>query len=244
MAWTFRADVETMQKDLADLAKVGIVHQDKGCWIVTHFVERQDNITPAEGMARLRERRHKAEYYVPAKSAPESAQPAEVTPPEQPPETPAASQDINTPSEEPVNEPLINLTQIRLDKIRLDSDQIRSDPPREPIPPNPTPQPAPRRESSFSNINKFIRSVKLPVEPNEGLTRPEIYELTDAALKIWAEICHPVKPDQMETTRIIQYGNMYGYQRVLEAFRAAKGKCKTLSEISHSLELECEGVTA
>lgn len=246
MAWTFRSDVETMQKDLVELARVGILHQENDRWIVTHFAERQDNITPAEGMARLRDRRHKAEYYVPAKEtkpepAPESAQ-AEATPQEQSAEPPAASQDINTPSEAPVNDQLRNLTQIRLDKIRLDTDEIRQDcalpaPSTAPTAPD---IPLIRDKPDFAHERRSYKLPKLPTMPveNDGLSEPEIQKIQERTIGFCRELLHPKMPSPDDEHAICAWGKLWGYKHVLEVFsEAARGKNRraSLAEIYNSI---------
>jgi hypothetical protein len=237
--WTLRREAGTILPDLEELAKVGIVHLDNDRWIVSHFAERQDNITPAEGMARLRERRHKAEYYVPATNTPESAATTESTPLEQQPAIPSPSQAINLPSEAPVNEPLRNLTQIRLEEIRLDSEteKIRSDPPRAPATPPPNPQSAPGRDISFSNINKHTLPPNLPKEPNKDLVYGETAELETAIYQAWAAISS-FRPDKIEKSILDHMCRMFGYRHVLDVLKTSCGY-RTLMEVDAFLRSEC-----
>jgi hypothetical protein len=117
MAWTFRTENDLLLDDLQALAAIGIVHEAEGKWIVTNFAERQDPDNPAERVARHRERKRKAEYYV-----------TNPKPQEPQPQTEFVTESV-TPVEQECNESLQesqqNVTQIRLDEIRLD--KIRSD---------------------------------------------------------------------------------------------------------------------
>jgi hypothetical protein len=236
MAWTFRTTEEAMLVDLVELSKVGIVNQNNGRWIVTHFADRQDPITPAEGMARLRDRRHKAEYYTDEKEEAEPEVPETIT---------QDSQPINPPSEdvvnEPVNEPLRILTQIRLDKNRIDTDKIRTDPA---LPAASTPPTALNISLSNTDSDSTIpvprTSSKPPPLPptnppdNANLTVPEIAHLVNRTVGFYAELLHPKIPGPDDMQAIRNMGKLWGYKHVYTAFQdSARGSSpyRTIPEI-------------
>jgi len=63
IAFTFRCDPEQLETELVELASLGIVSQVGGHWKVTNFSSRQDAMSKAEYMSRLRGERQKEEYY-------------------------------------------------------------------------------------------------------------------------------------------------------------------------------------
>jgi hypothetical protein len=242
MAWTFRTTEEVLLADLVDLSKVGIVTLKGDRWIVTHFADRQDPITPAEGMARLRDRRHKTEYYVSQNEETQDEPTQEVI---------APTQSINTPSEEPVSEPLRILTQIRLDKNRIDTDEIRPDPA---LPAASTPPTAPNISLSELDSNPILETYpppeilidlppkrssfkppKLPTGVPDGrtLTSPEIFDYIEQTYAIWKDISG--QPEEDDKKRIAQWGRLFGRQHILDTFEAARGKYRTLTEIYNSI---------
>jgi len=238
MAWTFRTTEEAILADLVDLSKVGIVNQNNGRWIVTHFADRQDPITPAEGMARLRDRRHKAEYYV----EPREEQEPETTEP-----ITQDSQPINTPSEdvvnEPVNEPLRILTQIRLDKNRIDTDEIRTDPALPAASTPPTALNASLLGTESDSPIPRISHKPPPLPPtnppeNANLTGPEIAHFVNRTVGFYSELLHPKIPGPDDMQSIRNMGKLWGYRHVFRAFQdAARGNSpyKTLAEIHNHL---------
>ena len=109
---TFRTETELLLDDFKALAVLGIVHESEGKWIVTNFAARQDPDNPAERVARHRERKRKAEYYV---------TPHTETNPE--PVTESVT-NVTPTCNESLQDVKRNVTQIRLDtdKIRTDTD--------------------------------------------------------------------------------------------------------------------------
>jgi len=63
IAWRFRCDEEQLETELIELSRVGILSQKEGRWIVTKFAERQDKLSKAEYMRRLRDSQKKREHY-------------------------------------------------------------------------------------------------------------------------------------------------------------------------------------
>lgn len=63
MAWRLRANEESLESDLIELIRHGIIKQDGGDYSVAHFAERQAAMSPAEKMRRQRAEKKKDEYY-------------------------------------------------------------------------------------------------------------------------------------------------------------------------------------
>lgn len=57
MAWDLRLEPEMLEADLMELAGVGILEQREGRWFVTKFAARQQTMSKAEYMRRLRKAR-------------------------------------------------------------------------------------------------------------------------------------------------------------------------------------------
>ena len=62
MAWRLRLTDEELERDLIELAKVGIVYQDGDRWTVTNFSKRQAPMEKGEYMHRLRQSRRRDVY--------------------------------------------------------------------------------------------------------------------------------------------------------------------------------------
>jgi hypothetical protein len=62
MAWRFRMQAETLESDLIELQKVGIVGHSDGRWFVVNFEERQAPMSGAERMQRKRAAERHEEY--------------------------------------------------------------------------------------------------------------------------------------------------------------------------------------
>jgi len=63
IAWRLRLKEDDLLTDLADLASVGVVHHERGNWIVTNFNKRQSKIPGAERVRLHRESQKKDIYY-------------------------------------------------------------------------------------------------------------------------------------------------------------------------------------
>ncbi|KKL04947.1 hypothetical protein LCGC14_2610990 [marine sediment metagenome] len=59
MAWKLRMDPDSLETDLVELGKLGIVEQIKGEWVVSNFDERQRPRTAAERNKLYRDRKRK-----------------------------------------------------------------------------------------------------------------------------------------------------------------------------------------
>lgn len=60
MAWDLRLEPEILESELMELASVGILEQREGRWFVSKFAERQQTMSKAEYMRRLRKTRQDA----------------------------------------------------------------------------------------------------------------------------------------------------------------------------------------
>jgi hypothetical protein len=63
LAWRLRLDQESLEGDLTELSKVGIVHQEDNVWIVSNYAKRQERISGADRVKAFRERKKKQKYY-------------------------------------------------------------------------------------------------------------------------------------------------------------------------------------
>ena len=63
LAWRLRSDNETLQQDVEELKRIGILSANGSIHLVTNFSERQSAMSGAERISRFRDSRRKEEYY-------------------------------------------------------------------------------------------------------------------------------------------------------------------------------------
>jgi len=63
MAWRLRTDNDTLQQDVEQLKRIGILSVNGSIHLVTNFAERQSAMSGAERISRFRESKRKEEYY-------------------------------------------------------------------------------------------------------------------------------------------------------------------------------------
>lgn len=101
-----------------------------------------------------------------------------------------------------------------------------------------------RDKPSFTHERPPRKLPKLPIgEPDDHqLSNPEIYDLIERTFGIWKEICH--QPEDQDKEKISQWGRLFGRQRILATFTAAKGRYRTLAEIYNSIDSNGNGEAA
>ena len=63
ISWMLRTDVDSIQKDLAEIAELGIITKTENGWLVNNFAKRQAPSTSTERSQAFRDRKRKDQYY-------------------------------------------------------------------------------------------------------------------------------------------------------------------------------------
>jgi hypothetical protein len=134
------------------------------------------------------------------------------------------------------------LCSVVLNRVELNREEMGSVPTAQALPAASTPPTAPN--ISLSQDRKYLQPPIMPVEPNKGLSQPEIFELKEAAVKAWAEIRAPVKPDAIERSRLEHNGRNYGYRQLVETLVSSKDNIRLLSDVTTILRSQFESTLA